>query len=62
MNFEKRILQIDGVIRPEDISTDNTISHQQIAEARIVYGGEGALSEVQQPRYGTQIYDILFPF
>lgn len=62
VNFEKRILQIDGVIRPEDISTDNTISYQQIAEARIIYGGEGHITDVQQPRYGQQLYDIVFPF
>lgn len=62
VNFEKRLLQIDGVIRPEDISTDNTISYDQIAEARIVYGGEGQLMNVQQTRYGQQLYDIIFPF
>ncbi|MCB9988736.1 MAG: flagellar basal body L-ring protein FlgH [Rhodospirillales bacterium] len=62
VNFEKRILMIAGVIRPEDISTDNSISHEQIAEARIVYGGEGQLTDVQQPRYGQQLYDIVFPF
>ena len=62
VNFEKRILKIAGVIRPQDISVDNTINHDQIAEARIVYGGEGQLSDVQQPRYGQQLYDILFPF
>ena len=62
VNFEKRILQIDGVIRPEDITSTNTINYDQIAEARIVYGGEGHLSDVQQPRYGQQLYDIIFPF
>lgn len=62
VNFEKRILQVDGVIRPEDVSTNNTINHDQIAEARIVYGGEGHITDVQQPRYGQQVYDILFPF
>jgi flagellar L-ring protein precursor FlgH len=62
VNFEKRILQIDGVIRPEDISVDNTISYEKIAEARITYGGEGQLSDVQQPRYGQQLYDVIFPF
>ncbi len=62
VNYEKRILQISGVIRPEDISTDNNINHNRIAEARIVYGGEGQLTDVQQPRYGQQLYDIVFPF
>ena len=62
VNFEKRMLQIDGVIRPEDISVENTVSYDQIAEARIVYGGEGQITDMQQPRYGQQLYDILSPF
>lgn len=62
VNFEKRILRIDGVIRPEDVSTTNSIDHTRIAEARIIYGGEGQLTDVQQPRYGQQLYDIIFPF
>lgn len=62
VNFEKRVLQIDGVIRPEDISIENDISYEKIAEARISYGGEGQLMDVQQPRYGQQLYDIIFPF
>lgn len=62
VNFEKRILRVDGIIRPEDISTENTVSSDQIAEARIIYGGEGQITDVQQPRYGQQVYDVLFPF
>lgn len=62
VNFEKRILQVDGIIRPEDVSIHNTINHDQIAEARIIYGGEGQITDVQQPRYGQQVYDVFFPF
>lgn len=62
VNFEKRILGIDGVIRPEDISVANTVSYEKIAEARISYGGEGDITDMQQPRYGQQLYDIIFPF
>lgn len=62
VNFEKRILEIAGVIRPQDISIDNSISYEKIAEARVSYGGKGQMTDVQQPRYGQQVYDVLFPF
>ena len=62
VNFEKQFLTIIGVVRPEDISATNIIKHTQIAEARIAYSGAGQLTDVQQPRYGQQIFDVVFPF
>ena len=62
VNFEKRLLTITGVVRPEDISASNIVKHTQIAEARIAYGGAGQLTDVQQPRYGQQLFDVIFPF
>lgn len=62
VNFEVRELLVTGVIRPEDIGSDNAVSYEKIAEARISYGGRGHISDVQAPRYGQQLFDVVFPF
>ncbi len=62
VNFELRELRVHGVIRPEDISRKNEITYDKIADARVSYGGRGQITDVQQPRYGQQIADIILPF
>lgn len=62
VNFELRELIISGYVRPADISRQNEITYDKIAGARISYGGRGQITDVQQPRYGQQVADILLPF
>ncbi|MBN8897759.1 MAG: flagellar basal body L-ring protein FlgH [Rhodospirillales bacterium] len=62
VNSELRELQVTGVIRPQDIASNNTVMHDRMAEARISYGGRGQLTEVQTGRWGQQLADILLPF
>jgi flagellar L-ring protein FlgH len=62
VNAELRELLVTGVVRPEDVDSDNSITHENIAEMRVAYGGRGTLSDLQQPRWGTQIWDIIYPF
>lgn len=62
VNAELRELVVTGVIRPSDIDSDNTISDDSIAEMRVAYGGRGSLSNLQKPRWGMEMWDILFPF
>ena len=62
VNFELRELLVTGFVRPIDISRQNEITYDKIAGARISYGGRGQITDVQQPRYGQQVADILLPF
>ena len=62
VNAEMRELMVTGVVRPVDVDSTNTVAHSDIAEMRVAYGGRGTMSDLQQPRWGTQIWDIVFPF
>jgi flagellar L-ring protein FlgH len=62
VNGELRELQVSGVIRSQDIASDNTVQHDRMAEARISYGGRGQLTDVQSPRWGQQVLDVVLPF
>lgn len=62
VNFELRELIISGYVRPIDISRQNEITYDKIAGAHISYGGRGQITDVQQPRYGQQVADVLLPF
>lgn len=62
VNFEVREIIVAGIVRPEDVTPQNTIQHDKIAELRVGYGGRGQLTDVQQPRYGAQVLDIILPY
>lgn len=62
INGELRELTVSGIIRPEDVTSDNKINHTQIAEARISYGGRGQISAVQRPNWGQRAADAITPW
>jgi flagellar L-ring protein FlgH len=62
VNSELRELRVTGVIRPQDIASDNTVLHDRMAEARIAYGSKGQLTDLQRARWGQQMMDIVLPF
>ena len=62
LNYEKQMLEIAGIVRPEDVSASNMISSNQIAQARVSYGGQGTVNEVQKKKWGINFLDKWMPF
>ncbi len=61
-NREVRELTVAGIVRPEDISSANSIDHTQIAEARISYGGRGDISRMQATPAAQSLVERFSPF
>ncbi len=62
LNTDIRQLTVAGIVRPEDITSSNTIPYTQIAEARITYGGRGDISSVQKTPVGQSLLQRFSPF
>jgi flagellar L-ring protein precursor FlgH len=62
VDFETREVVVSGVVRPEDISLDNTVDFDKLAEARVSYGGRGQLSDNNRAPYGQDLMTNIMPF
>jgi flagellar L-ring protein precursor FlgH len=58
---EKRFIILSGIVRPEDIEFDNTVSSSKVADARIEYTGTGVISDKQRPGIYHRIFDWIYP-
>lgn len=63
LNQGEEVVQISGVIRPEDIGADNSILSSQVADAKITYAGNGALADANTISWlGRFFLSPLWPF
>ncbi|MBC8317923.1 MAG: flagellar basal body L-ring protein FlgH [Desulfobulbaceae bacterium] len=62
VNNETQHIILSGMVRPQDISPDNSIKSSHIADARIEYGGVGVLAEKQNPGWLARTLDVVWPF
>ncbi len=62
VNQETRDLRLKGIVRPDDITRENTITHEKVAAADIVYTGQGQTNQSLNPRLGSRVLDIIVPF
>jgi flagellar L-ring protein precursor FlgH len=62
VNREKQILVLRGVIRPEDIESDNTIPSTLVADAHMFFTGQGVIQDKQGPGWLVRIVDKVWPF
>lgn len=59
---QKQEIIISGVIRPYDISSDNSISSSQMANLKVLYNKEGQEADILDTPWGTRIFRAIWPF
>ncbi|MET0776394.1 MAG: flagellar basal body L-ring protein FlgH [Pseudomonas mandelii] len=63
LNTGDELVRIAGMVRADDIATDNTVSSTRVADARITYSGTGAFADASQPGWFDRFFlSPLFPF
>jgi len=62
VNAEDQFIVITGIIRPDDVTADNTVASQYIADARILYTGDGVINDKMRPGWLTRVVDWVWPF
>lgn len=62
VNNETQTLILSGIIRPSDISADNSVLSSRVADARIEYSGQGVIGDKQQPGWLARAFDVIWPF
>jgi flagellar L-ring protein precursor FlgH len=62
MNAEDQFIVISGIVRPEDITSENLIASQHISDARIQYIGDGVIDDKMRPGWLTRVMDWVWPF
>ena len=59
---EHQTITLHGIVRPEDVGSDNTVLSYNVADATISITGKGAVSDAQRRGWFTTIWDKLTPF
>jgi flagellar L-ring protein precursor FlgH len=62
VNSELRKLHVSGIISKADIEPGNIVNSRRISQARIYYGGEGEINDVQQDKWGNKLIEAIMPF
>jgi flagellar L-ring protein precursor FlgH len=62
LNHELQYIVLSGLVRPVDITTDNTVLSSKISDARLEYSGSGVISDEQRPGWARRILDNVWPF
>lgn len=62
VNYERQILVLQGIIRPDDVDSTNSVSSAKVADARLYLVGDGYLQELQSPGWLTRLWNKVSPF